>query len=154
MFCKAILEEGAMAVLAAAKEIAEPKAHHTRAAVVGDLAVIHLTRHRSTENVDIYLGGTMLPSFLKRELPRFNRAFTVNHEVVNGVTYRSPSFKIIIPVDLINIDTQFDVQAPLLSKFRTSNLPWATRDDLILMKAIGASERECESGRYQDVNDT
>lgn len=44
-----VLREAALAVLAAAKKIAGPKAAQTKVAVVGGFAVTEMTKHRTTK---------------------------------------------------------------------------------------------------------
>lgn len=119
----------------------------------------------------MFLGGNLLPGQLKRELPRANRAFTTNLEAINGVSYRSPTTKSITSIDLLDINvvcslisnscirnntnskTGFEPQTRILDELKAQELPWATRDDLISMKAFGASQREELKKLRQDIAD-
>jgi hypothetical protein len=55
------------------------------------------------QDVDIFLGGALLPKQLKYQLPQVHRAFTLNMEAVNGVTYRPEISQPVTPIDLIDV---------------------------------------------------
>lgn len=125
MNSRLILKEAAFAVLNAAKKIAGTNAAQTRVAVVGGFAVTEMTKHRRTkvhnittaflsfvnqllmkmfQDVDLFFGGELVPTKLKKQLHQVDRAFTINAEAFNGVTYRSPISRVITKVDLIDAE--------------------------------------------------
>ncbi|KAF4631081.1 hypothetical protein G7Y89_g7048 [Cudoniella acicularis] len=166
------LQEAAKAVLTTTKMILGAEARHSRVTVVGGLAVVQLTHYyRATKDVDLFLGGNLRPKQLKLELPRANRAFTTNLEAVNGVSYRSLTTKILTAIDFLDINvvcsliskscirnnknskTAFEPQTRILDELKAEEMPRATRDDLISMKAFGASKRDELKKLLQDIAD-
>ncbi|KAH8725520.1 hypothetical protein GQ44DRAFT_220246 [Phaeosphaeriaceae sp. PMI808] len=55
-------------------------------------------------------------------------------EAINGITFRCPVTKTIVPIDLIDRSTEFEPKTEALQSFEAGKLPWASRDDLISMK--------------------
>ena len=49
--------------------------------------------------------------------------------------------------------TAFEPQTRILDELKAEEMPWATRDDLISMKAFGASKRDDLKKRVRDVAD-
>ncbi|KAM6530111.1 hypothetical protein FALCPG4_008234 [Fusarium falciforme] len=88
---QATLESAALAVFAAAKKILGDEAIPSKAVIVGGAALWHLTRHRPTADIDIWLTGPMKPRTLKRAIPTVDPAFRLNMEAIHGVTYQCPS---------------------------------------------------------------
>uniref|UniRef100_A0A8H7K3K3 Endonuclease/exonuclease/phosphatase domain-containing protein n=1 Tax=Bionectria ochroleuca TaxID=29856 RepID=A0A8H7K3K3_BIOOC len=145
----------ASAVLNAAKVALGPSAANTRVSIVGALSVLKYAPYRQTKDVDIFLlGGNLKRQELKRELPRVDSNLTVNMEGIYGVTYRCPVTKKITPVDLVNRRlTKFEPHSKILANLERLELPWPTRDDVILMKAFSASERYIDAKRDRDIED-
>ncbi|KAL7781344.1 hypothetical protein V8C43DRAFT_311141 [Trichoderma afarasin] len=148
------LENAARAVLETAKIALGSTATETRVSVVGGLSVYKYAPYRQTKDVDIFLGGNVNRHELKKALHVVDSAFTVNMEGICGVTYRCPVTKVITPVDLIDrVVTGFEPRSRILAELEKWELPWPTREDVISMEAISASERKDEAKRRQDVMD-
>ncbi|KKP07870.1 hypothetical protein THAR02_00078 [Trichoderma harzianum] len=151
------LENAARAVLETANIALGSTATETRVSVVGGLSIPLYEAIRIvdiSQDVDIFLGGNVNRHELKKALHVVDSAFIVNMEGICGVTYRCPVAKVITPVDLIDrVVTGFEPRLRILAELEKWELPWPTREDVISMKAISASEWEDDAKRRQDVMD-
>lgn len=57
---------------------------------------------RIFQDIDFFFGEGLRPRELKHQLKKINEAFIVNRKVINGVTYRSPTTRLITGVDLLS----------------------------------------------------
>ncbi|RFU30489.1 hypothetical protein B7463_g5866, partial [Scytalidium lignicola] len=149
------LHDVARVVLSTTKMILGPEATHSRVAVVGGLAVLRWTNnYRATKDIDLFLGSNLRPMQLKRELPQAHNAFTINFEAVHGVSYRSPITNKLTTIDFLDVEaTVFEPQTRILDELKANELPWSTRDDLISMKFLGASQRNNVEMVLRDIRD-
>ncbi|KAK3360552.1 hypothetical protein B0T25DRAFT_578457 [Lasiosphaeria hispida] len=135
-----ILAEAVAAVISTAKKVVGTNAASARMAFVGGLAVTRLTKHRLTNDINVYFAGNLER---RKVMAEFFEAFT-------GLTYTSPILRQVVKVDIIDI---FEPRTLPLKEVMPDNLPWPTRDELTSMKALSASERSDEEKARKDVGD-
>ncbi|RYP08547.1 hypothetical protein DL764_001838 [Monosporascus ibericus] len=151
---KPILAEAVAAVISTAKKVAGTNAASTRMAFVGGLAVTRLTKHRLTDDIDVFFVGDLEGRKVRAELSCGHSAFRPNFEAIIGLTYKSPILGQVVKVDILDMPAlRFEPRTLPLSEVTLDNLPWPTRDDLISIKALSASERFDEKKVHKDVGD-
>jgi hypothetical protein len=124
------------------------------------------------KDVDVFFAGDLEGRKARAALERGHTAFRRNFEAIIGLTYKSPNFGHIVKVDILDMvpvclrpleqtclsstktcTASIRAEDVAVSEVTMDNLPWPTRDDLISMKALSASERFYIEKVRKDVAD-
>ncbi|KAI9845428.1 MAG: hypothetical protein M1837_004906 [Sclerophora amabilis] len=151
MATKIHLQIASQAFIQSLKAVLGDNAATVGLAVVGGSAVVQMTRHRDTRDVDFYITGAnrmhirdaIVNTNPKGQLP----VWTVNGEAVCGLTYtvrRQGHDPVNIRVDIIDQEvTGWEMTScKVLAHLASDDLPWGSRNDLICTKLKSAYDRQ------------